>query len=418
MRHWYGPAPRRSGKHSFEPPTWRKRLSGFASRRPATIRSRPAGASEDPNGGGTSDGPSWWQRLRRGDHGSRVVIALAVSVVLHAVLVVLLALMLRGVASSGGTSVVSLDLGSLEDASIAEPFEQPAEDAAEPIAAEPIEAGPASGEQRAQQRQRLEDAAERIASADLGTAPSVQIDRGQGVERGPVAEWLDRGGGTDAAIADPGDISGAIGLEGASFAGVSATRARRVVYAVDASGAMVSSLPFVLDEVRRSVSALAPDQAFAVLLFGRLPGDAGEGSAVRAFPASGLRAATPAHKAELFEWLADAQARGASNPLDGLLAAIEREPEVVFLLSRSIRRTVGQEGQGDWGPGLEAILAELDKANPVRRSIFGPPARAVQVKCVQFLAEDPTGVMRGIAEAHGGGPGSYRLLSEEEIRRR
>ena len=112
------------------------------------------------------------------------------------------------------------------------------------------------------------------------------------------------------------------------------------------------------------------------------------------------------------------QTRGASNPLDGLLAALDRKPQVVFLLSRSIRRTDGREAVGDWGPGREAILAELDKANPVRSSIFGPPARAVQVKCVQFLEEDPTGVMRAIAEVHGGGPESYRLLPESELRRR
>ena len=181
---------------------------------------------------------------------------------------------------------------------------------------------------------------------------------------------------------------------------------------------MVTSLPFVLEELRRSVSALAPDQSFAIVLFGRRPTGLSDEAGVRVFPREGLSPASPSRKAEALTWLEAAQARGASNPLDGLLAAIEREPEVVFLLSRSIRRTDGRAAAGDWGPGREAILEELDRVNPIRRSIFGPPARAVQVKCVQFLEEDPTGVMRAIAEVHGGGEGSYRLLPESELRRR
>jgi hypothetical protein len=228
------------------------------------------------------------------------------------------------------------------------------------------------------------------------------------LDRGPAATGLS---GLEASGLAPA-------LDGASFAGVSAKRASSVVYAVDASGAMVTSLPFVLEELRRSVSALASDQKFAVVLFGRRAGEDDAASGVRPFPERGLLPATPANKAEFFAWVEGAQARGASNPLDGLLRAMDREPEVVFLLSRSIRRTDGREAAGDWGPGREAILAELERANPVRKSIFGPPSRAIQVKCVQFLEEDPSGVMQAIAEVHGGGEGSYRLLPESELRRR
>ena len=243
------------------------------------------------------------------------------------------------------------------------------------------------------------------------------IRRGGGRDVGEAtAPLLDRGSPGGSALVD---LRGATSpLDGASFAGVSARRATSVVYAVDASGAMVTSLPFVLEELRRSVAALAPDQSFAVVLFGRRVGEDDAASGVRLFPEEGLLKATPASKAQLFTWLDEVQARGVSNPLDGLLAALDRQPQVVFLLSRSIRRTDGREASGDWGPGREAILAELDKANPVRQSIFGPPGRAVQVKCVQFLEEDPTGVMRAIAQVHGGGPESYRLLPESELRRR
>ncbi|MEQ9096551.1 MAG: hypothetical protein RIE32_09835, partial [Phycisphaerales bacterium] len=252
-------------------------------------------------------------------------------------------------------------------------------------------------------------------------AGAATLDRGGPGPGEASAPLLERGTGGGEPLAGLREGARAPALDGASFAGVSASRASSVVYAVDGSGAMVTSLPFVLEELRRSVSALGDDQRFAVVLFGRRASD--EDAGVRAFPPQGLRRATPGSKAELFAWLDGVQARGASNPLDGLLAAIDREPEVVFLLSRSIRRTDGSgvggsTGAGDWGPGREAILSELERANPVRRSIFGPPARLVQVKCVQFLEEDPTGVMRAIAREHGGGPGSYRLLPESELRRR
>lgn len=343
-----------------------------------------------------------------------MVFALAASVVIHVLLLVTLALMLRSVATSGGGSIVSLDLGPSQTAAaqFAAESEQPefADDSVQDRAPDRGTNDPSDA------RAKLTRAVDRVAMADVGLPDRVSVGRGE-LTGDPVL--LDRtiGGGLDALVG-PVDLDAASSLDGASFAGVSAKRARSVVYSVDASGAMVTSLPFVLDELRRSIAALGSDQSFAVILFGRRVGDNADASGVRAFPSSGLVAASPSRKAEFLAWLEAAEARGASNPLDGLLAALDRQPEVVFLLSRSIRRTDGREAAGDWGPGREAILAELDRANPIRKSIFGPPARSAQVKCVQFLEEDPTGVMRAIAKEHGGGGDSYRLLLESELRLR
>ena len=380
-------------------------------------RPQGAGACETDTlpgqGSGSGFQPRWHRRLI-GDHGTRVVVALAASVVVHALLLLALALMLRSVATSGGGTVASLDLGApIMPAEGLDVFEEPQSPVAEPIDADPIDETAAS---QAVARATLDSALERLASAELDAPDTVEVRRGAPDTDVPI---LDRS--TDAgtaAFSGLTDLDATASLDGASFAGVSAQRARSVVYAVDASGAMVTSLPFVLEELRRSISALASDQSFAVVLFGRRPGGAVDDAGVRVFPNDGLVSASPGRKAEVLVWLESAQARGASNPLDGLLAALDRKPEVVFLLSRSIRRTDGREAAGDWGPGREAILAELDRANPVLKSIFGPPARAVQVKCVQFLEEDPSGVMRAIAEVHGGGEGSYRLLPESELRRR
>lgn len=344
-----------------------------------------------------------------GSPRGRSVYSILISVAVHAVLIVLLAIALRGVARHGGGSVVSLDLGGGEASAAS--FEAPRVEAQTPEAPDLREDDAVTYEIASQ---GLSSVLERVRSATVEAPTGAAIARGTSrvsaplLDRGPVAGGLS---GLDASGMAPA-------LDGATFAGVSAKRAQSVVYAVDASGAMVTSLPFVLDELRRSVSALAPDQKFAIVLFGRRASDDHATAGVRPFPDRGLLPATAANKAEFFSWLDRVEARGASNPLDGLLNAIEREPEVVFLLSRSIRRTDGREAAGDWGPGREAILAELERANPVRKSIFGPPGRAVQVKCVQFLEEDPSGVMRAIADVHGGGEGSYRLLPESELRRR
>lgn len=346
----------------------------------------------------------------------RSAAALLVSLGVHAVVLGLLALALRGVVYSGTGTVVSLDLGDGpgegETFALAPPIE------ADQSLEQPDEEQPTN--RAASASSSLRAALDRVVGATSPAVEAAPFDRGGGSSVGGEP-LLDRGGagGGGAGLRES---PAAPALDGASFAGVSARRASSVVYAVDASGAMVTSLPFVLDELRRSVSALAADQTFAVVLFGRRAGEDDEAAGTRVFPPEGLLAATPRSKAELFAWLDGVQARGMSNPLDGLLTAIERKPEVVFLLSRSIRRTDGGgERAGDWGPGREAILQELDAANPVRKSIFGPPARAVQVKCVQFLEEDPTGVMRAIARVHGGGSDgqdSYRLLPESELRRR
>ena len=212
---------------------------------------------------------------------------------------------------------------------------------------------------------------------------------------------------------------------GVAFAGLSAQRAASVVYVVDTSGPMVTTLPLVLAEVRRSVAALSGEQRFGVVLFSeRAEGGGGaagaDGTGVRAFTGE-LSPATVRNQAQLREWLKGARAGGRSNPLEGLRAAMAMQPQVLFLLSRSIART----GGGRWDQGAAKTLEELDRLNPI------DPAtgrRRVVVKTIQFLEDDPTGLMQAIAAAHGSAAGAgvagrapavedYRVLSAEELAR-
>jgi hypothetical protein len=201
---------------------------------------------------------------------------------------------------------------------------------------------------------------------------------------------------------------------GVAFAGLTAQgeQARTVVYVIDASGPMISSITDVFDEVNRSVGALLPTQRFGVVIFR----DNGAGAKTALFD-SELRESSARNRDLLKRWLAGITATGRSNPMDGLRAALALKPQVVFLLSRSITRT----GGGVWDRGPQATLEELDRLNPQVTAADGSKARATLIKTIQFQEPDPTGVMQQIAQRHGSrtadGP-AYRVLKREELQKR
>lgn len=205
-------------------------------------------------------------------------------------------------------------------------------------------------------------------------------------------------GSTGAFAAAPGDGDLPAGV---TFAGLGASTARSVVYAVDCSGPMVTTLPMVLDEVRRSVARLAPTQRFSVVLFSSRDSK----PAIESFAPTLVRA-TPSARLRLDEWLAAADTAGRSSPLAGLEAALALKPDAVFLLSRSIERS----GGGVWELGLQATLQRLDALNPPT----APGKRAVLIQTIQFIDDDPTGILQAIALAHGGGTKGYRVIKRAE----
>ena len=182
----------------------------------------------------------------------------------------------------------------------------------------------------------------------------------------------------------------------ASFAGAKTVRASTIVYAVDASGAMASSLSIVLEELRRSVARLTPEQKFTVILFHETPG---RSTGHESFSSQPI-AATPDNLRKLDAFLATARPGGRSNPLLGLEPALECRPDLIFFLARSIRRS----GPGaSWGPGKAAVLTRLNELNSVDAKTGRRP---VVIKTIQFLEPDPTGLMNAIGTIHGDGPGS------------
>lgn len=185
-----------------------------------------------------------------------------------------------------------------------------------------------------------------------------------------------------------------------TFAGMEARPASRIVYVVDGSGSMVSTLAFVRAELAASVSRLSPTQKFGVVVF------RDEGKAQRF--SDGLVAANARNKTRLGAWLAEVQPSGGSDPLEGITVAADLKPELIFLMTRSIRRSAGNT----WGEGREATLKALDQLNPANAR----GERPIVMKVIQFLDKDPTGLLPELANRHGDGPGSYRVITRDELR--
>ncbi|MEM1186048.1 MAG: hypothetical protein AAGI53_13745 [Planctomycetota bacterium] len=250
--------------------------------------------------------------------------------------------------------------------------------------------------------------AQTVEARVAGTSEAFTNEAAEAIANFQASTRLGASGPIGAGVSDSLARNVREGGASASFAGLSVRAANRIVYVVDASGAMVATLPFVIDELAFSIERLAPSQQFAVVLFGggtRTPPGSGPPEAPR------LRAATPDAKRQVIAWAKDAMPKGPSDPLDGLEPALRAEPDLVFLLARSIRRS---RTGAQWGVGRPETLRTLDALNP-RDDRSG--RRPAVIKTVQFIEADPTGLMEAVAGLHGDGAGDTRVITADELRR-
>ncbi len=207
---------------------------------------------------------------------------------------------------------------------------------------------------------------------------------------------------------------------GISFAGVQADRAASVVYVVDTSGAMASSFALIIDELERSLSRLDPSQLFQVISFrDRTIIDPTDTTKASLMAGPGLVNASPANRTRVIRALRETVLpSGRSDPSPALELALSLEPDAVFLLTRSIRRTgPGQDNDPapadatlPWSePWRDKLLASLEELNP-----RGPRGRRTLIKAIQFLDHDPTGTLQTIGTRHGGDAG-YVVRSPADL---
>lgn len=252
--------------------------------------------------------------------------------------------------------------------------------------------------------------AERLAQVNSrqATNPDPNGTPGNALDAG-IAARLGGGGGSGPAGLGPADAPPT------SFAGLKASNAQSVVYVVDASGSLISTLPVVRRELEQSLRRLAPTQRYAVIFFQRnqaiVQGAAGGSDAATA-PV--LRTARKAEVDATLAWAATIRPSGRSSPLIALGLALNLRPDVVFLLSTDIT------GAGDFEVGRDEILRRIDELNPLDPATGRRPTR---IQCVQFLDPDPLDTLREIARRHGGAappagadevPG-FRFLTRESL---
>jgi hypothetical protein len=175
--------------------------------------------------------------------------------------------------------------------------------------------------------------------------------------------------------------------------------ARHLTYVIDASGSLVDSLPFVIAELKRSITELSDKQSFTVIFF--------QGEDAIEVPPRGLKHATSENKQKVIAWI-DMDAghitpMGQSNPIKALKLALSYEPDLMFLLSDNIT------GYGRYELFQKRLLTEIEKANLGK----------TKINTIQFLYPDPLGKIVGlkptmelIAEKTGG---LYKFVDGREL---
>ena len=194
-----------------------------------------------------------------------------------------------------------------------------------------------------------------------------------------------------------------------TFAGVTERPATHIAFAVDASGAMASSWPIVADELAGTIDRLRPTQSVQIFLFGPTDNQGRPRSPPIETDTRGYFPATRDNARAVRTWLESVIPSGRSQPLVGLEHALALEPQTLFLLSRSIRRT-GVDAA--WGVGRERTLERLEQLNPLDDATGRRPT---SIAAVQFIEPDPSGLMDAIAAAHGGRSGAARVVTLEQL---
>ncbi|MFA9477344.1 hypothetical protein ACERK3_03435 [Phycisphaerales bacterium AB-hyl4] len=175
--------------------------------------------------------------------------------------------------------------------------------------------------------------------------------------------------------------------------------ARRLVFCIDASGSLIDTFPYIINELIQSIRQLSEQQQFTVIFF--------QGDRVVEVPPPGLRRATNDNKQAVIDWINPSGARnvtpgGRSNPSNAIREAMRHRPDLIYLLSDNIT------GAGRFEISQSALLQEIERANVANTAI----------NTIQFVYPDPltlhgfTATMQLIADRS---QGIHRFVSAEEL---
>jgi len=163
--------------------------------------------------------------------------------------------------------------------------------------------------------------------------------------------------------------------------GSQARGARRIVYVVDRSGSMMTTLHGVINELKESISRLRRTQKFHVIFF--------NSGAPLENPPGRLVSAIRAQKEELFDFLDQVFPEGATNPEPAMRRALALEPDLIYFLT---------DGEFDAG-----LVDALDRLNHDRRA---------KIYTIAYFDRRGAELLEKIARAHGG---KFRFFSELDL---
>jgi len=191
-------------------------------------------------------------------------------------------------------------------------------------------------------------------------------------------------------------------VKATTFFKVSSGTAKRVVYIGDRSGSMTDCIDYVKYEMKRSIAALSPEHAFAVIFYSAGPPVVMTGSRHTEITADGrtgetsvthvhhLLGATEENKRAACTFIDGIIPQGETDPSHAIDVAFEADPEAVFLLS---------DGEFD-----KAIVDRIRRLNPEKRTV---------VHTIGFFYRTGELVLKKIAEENGG---QYKFVSEGDLR--
>lgn len=162
---------------------------------------------------------------------------------------------------------------------------------------------------------------------------------------------------------------------GAGGGGGSAVQPTQIAFVIDASGSLIDTFPFVVEELKRFIRTLERKQSFTVIFY--------SDDKIIEVPPRGLNRADSKRKQMVIDWIDlssyNVVPRGAGDPVAALQRALGYRPQLIYLLSDNIT------GKGKYSINQQTLLNEITRAN----------IGNTKITTIQFMYEDPLALAPG-----------------------
>ncbi|MFW6060445.1 MAG: vWA domain-containing protein [Phycisphaeraceae bacterium] len=215
------------------------------------------------------------------------------------------------------------------------------------------------------------------------------------------SELVGLSGGASGSSSNPFDTSVASGAEfRVQFMGNRGGNARKIAFVIDATGSLIDTLPFVVNELKKTINNLSERQQFTVIFYNDDP------VLEVPTPNRGFKRATGENKQNVIDWIdQNVIPRGSTTPIPAIEQALRYQPDLIFMLSDEI------EGSGRYEVDRRRLLEEIAQANTA----------GTKICTIQFLYRSDLSTRLGIPEvmeliADQSG-GTYKFVDSQETGR-